>query len=202
MLSLKLNLKNITPTSIKFIAGFLKKGGLLVLPTDTIYGFSCLANNSEAIEKIKKIKGNEKNKPLTILISDLTMLKKYVYISNDQEKKLNKIWLKKSRPTTVILRHRSKLPAVLTGQSNGLAARLPKLDFLIKILKEVNCPLVSTSLNLSGQEIISNPKDIIKFFPTHPKQPDLVVNTGICRRRRASKILDLREGSQLLILRK
>lgn len=202
MLSLKVNLKKYSPTSIKFIAGFLKKGNVLVLPTDTIYGFSCLANNAKAIKKIKNLKKISKDKPLSILISDLTMLKKYVYLSSEQEKNLKKIWAKKTRPTTIILKNRRKLPTILTGHSDGLAVRLPKLEFLTKIIKEVNCPLVSTSLNLSGQEIINNPKNIIKHFPTHSNQPDLVVDAGVCRRHRASKILDLREDSKSVILRK
>ena len=202
MLSLKINLKKYPPTSLKLIAGFLKKGSVLVLPTDTIYGFSCLANNAKAIQKIKSLKKISKDKPLSILISNLEMLKKYVYLSNEQEKNLKKVWTKKTRPTTVILKNRHKLPLVLTGKSDGLAVRLPKLEFLTKIIKEVNCPLVSTSLNLSGQELISNPKDIIKYFPTRSNQPDLVVDAGACNRCRASKIIDLREDSQAIILRK
>lgn len=202
MLSLKINLKKYSPTSIKLIAGFLKKGGVVVLPTDTIYGFSCLASNEQAIKKIKRLKKNPKDKPLSILVSDLEMLKKYVYLSSAQEKNLKKIWSKKNRPTTVILKNRHKLPPVLTGRSDGLAARLPKLEFLTKILKELKSPLVSTSLNLSGQELINNPKDIIKYFPVRSVQPDLVVDAGLCRRKRASKILDLRENLEPLILRK
>ena len=202
MISLKINLNKITPTEIKFIAGALKKGQVLVLPTDTIYGLSCLANNEEAIKKIKKLKGNEKNKPLSIIVSDLAMLKKYVYLSTEQEKKLKEIWGPKTKPTTVILKHRKKLPAILTGKSDGLAARLPKLDFLIKILNEVKSPLVSTSLNMAGEKVVNNLKNIGSYFPARFGQPDLIVDSGVCRRSKASKILDLREQSYSIILRK
>jgi L-threonylcarbamoyladenylate synthase len=202
MLFLKVNLKKISPTSLKLIAGFLNKGGVLVLPTDTIYGLSCLADNEQAIKRIKKLKGNEKNKPLSILVSDLKMLKKYVYLSAEQEKKLKNIWAPKMRPTTVILKHRSKLPLILTGKSDGLAARLPKLDFLIKILAEVKRPLVSTILNLSGEAVVNDLKKIKDYFPTRTLGPDLVVDAGICKHKRASKIIDLREDSKLVIVRK
>lgn len=202
MIFLKVNLKKISPTSIKFIAGALKEGQVLVLPTETIYGLSCLANNAKAISRIKKLKGNDKNKPLSILISDLAMLKKYVYLSADQERKIKKIWGPNKRPTTVILKHRHKLPPILTGKSDGLAARLPKFNFLIKILAAVNCPLVSTSLNLTGEAAVNNPKKLNNYFPARSGKLDLVIDAGICRRQRTSKILDLRADSKLIILRK
>ena len=202
MLFLKLNLNKIESGEIKYIVEALKKGLVLVLPTDTIYGLSCLANNEEAIKRIKKLKGNDKHKPLSILVSDIVMLKKYVYISSEQEKKLKEIWSKNSKPTTVILKHRGKLPLVLTGKSDGLAARLPKLDFLIKILKEAKCPIVTTSLNLTGEKVVNNLNNLESYFPARLAWPDLVVDSGICRRTKASKILDLREQNQLTILRK
>lgn len=202
MLSLKVNLNKYSPTNIKFIAGALKKGQVLALPTDTIYGLSCLANDEKAIKKIKKIKKNDQNKPLSILVSDLAMLNKYVYLSADQKNKLEKIWQPAARPTTVILKHRRKLPAVLTGKSDGLAARLPKLDFLIKILEEVKQPIVSTSLNISGQPVINNLKNLDKYFLEKSNRPDLIVDAGICRRQKASRILDLREDTKSFILRK
>lgn len=202
MLAEKININKVSPRIIKLIASALAKGQVLVLPTDTIYGLSCLADNIKAIKKIQKIKGRDSNKPLSILVSDLKMLKKYVHVSAEQEAVLNKVWSQKTKPTTVILKHRSKLPKILTAKSSGLAARLPKLNFLIKILEELNCPLVSTSLNLSGEAIISNPQEINKYFLSATTQPDLVIDAGPCRRKKASKIIDLREEASLIVLRK
>lgn len=199
---LKVNLNKILPADIKYIADSLNKGEVVVLPTDTIYGLSCLASCEKAIKRIKLLKGNDSKKPLSVLVSDIKMLKKYVLLSKGQEERLQNIWLKKLRPTTVILKHRLKLPKALTGKSDGLAARLPKLDFLIKILEEVKQPIVSTSLNLTGREAINNPKDISKFFPLKGKQPDLVVDAGVCRRSKASAILDLRGNLNPEVIRK
>lgn len=202
MLFLKINLKKDISIEIKAIVSALKKGKVLVLPTDTIYGLSCMASDEKAIKRIKKIKGNDKNKPLSVLVSDITMLKKYTYLSPGQERKIKEIWNSKKRPTTVILRHRNKLPSVLTGVSDGIAARLPKLDFLIKILEELKSPIVSTSLNLTGEAVVDDPKILSNYFPLSSGKPDLVVDTGKCSRRKASQIIDLREDSKIVILRK
>jgi len=201
MKSLKVNLNKITAVEIKLIVNALKKGQVLVIPTDTIYGLSCLANDQKAINRIKRLKGNSNNKPLSILVSDIKMLNDYVYISSEQEKKIKKIWSLNNRPTTVILKHRRKLPSILTGDSDGLAARLPKSVFLIKIIKEVGFPIVSTSLNLTGEPVVSNLMEINNYFPSQSDQPDLVVDAGVCRRHKASKILDLREVQKVLIIR-
>jgi L-threonylcarbamoyladenylate synthase len=202
MLFLKVNLKKDISIEIKAIVSALKKGKVLVLPTDTIYGLSCLASNEEAIKRIKKLKGNDKNKPLSILVSGIEMLKKYSYVSVNQEKKIKEIWNLKKRPTTIILKHRHKLPVVLTGVSDGIAARLPKLDFLIKILEELKSPIVSTSLNLTGESVVDNPKVLSNYFPLSSGKPDLIIDAGKCSRHKASQIIDLREDSKLVILRK
>jgi L-threonylcarbamoyladenylate synthase len=130
------------------------------------------------------------------------MLKKYVFVSHRQEIILKKIWASSVRPTTVILRRRNRLPRELTGNYDGLAVRLPKSKFLIKILDDIGRPLVSTSLNLSGQNNISTPKYLVDYFSKKGPLPDLVVDAGECRRRRPSRLIDLRDENNPLILRK
>ncbi len=201
MLKLQLKTKNIAPAIIRNIAGALKKSKILVLPTDTIYGLSCLASDAKAIRRIKKLKGNGADKPLIVLVSDFKMLKKYVFVSSRQEAQLKKYWLSTRRPTTVILRHRGRLPRVLTGKSDGLAVRLPKSELLIKIGMSAACPLVSTSLNLSGHEPLTNLKNLASYFPNRRLAPDLVVDIGSCRRA-PSRLIDLRDAAKPIFLRK
>jgi L-threonylcarbamoyladenylate synthase len=191
-----------TAASIKIAAACLRSGGIAILPTDTIYGLSCRADKAAAIRKIKKLKGNEAKKPLLILVDSLAMLKKYTFISRSQSLWLNKHWVRGTRPTTVILPHRGLLPKELTGDSDGLAARLPKSEFLIKILRVIGCPLVSTSLNHSGQESVRNLKRLTVDFPRAAKEADLIVDAGACRRRKVSRLLDLRTEGQPILIRK
>lgn len=190
------------PAIVHSIAGSLRKGQVAVLPTDTIYGFSCLADHPAAIRRIYSLKKRSVRKPLIALVSSVGMLKKYVFLSKKQAVILKKIWSPKSRPTTVILKHRGRLAPELTASSDGLAVRLPKSELLIKIIRAVKKPLVSTSLNLSGEENIRDPKRLLEIFPRRGARPDLVLDNGIAKRRKASRLIDLRQEDKPKILRR
>jgi len=181
----------------------LQEGRILVLPTDTIYGLSCRADDKAAIKKILRLKKRDVMKTaLVVLVGSLAMLKKYVFLSPRQEELLRRYWRNNKRPTTVILRHRNQLPHELTGSSDGLALRLPKSDFLIKILNRVGVPLVSTSLNISGEEPIYSLEEILDKFPSAGKDISLMVDAGRPRRRKPSRLLDLRGDGRPVVLRK
>jgi tRNA A37 threonylcarbamoyladenosine synthetase subunit TsaC/SUA5/YrdC len=79
MFRLKINSRKIPPAVIAFIAGAFKKGQAVVLPTDTIYGLSGLADDSRAIKKIRRLKKRPRKKPLLILVSDPAMLKRFCF---------------------------------------------------------------------------------------------------------------------------
>jgi len=202
MTHLRLSDKNIKPAVINLVAGSLKIGQVIVIPTDTLYGFSCLADNAPAIRRIKQLKKSDPKKPLLVLVNNLAMLKKYVFVSPRQAALLKKYWASGARPTTVILKHRGRLPQELTGDSDGLAVRLPKSKFLTKILEAVKVPIVSTSLNLGGQASISDLKLLMHHFPKKKYRPDLVVDTGKCRRIKPSRLIDLRPAGGPLVIRK
>jgi L-threonylcarbamoyladenylate synthase len=204
-------LGKISKKEISIIADFLKRGKVIVYPTDTIYGLGCLATNKKAIQKIYKIKKREKGKPLIILVSNLAMLKKYCYVSKEQEEYLREIWLTKTlgvskrhrvsisaRPMTVILKSKGILPHELSGSKHSLAVRLPKNDFLIKIIKEVKAPIVSTSANISGEEYKGALEKINKLFGN---KIDLIVNAGKLKNK-PSRIVDIREMDNIRLIRK
>jgi len=190
-----------SPSLIETAARSLKKGRVLVLPTDTIYGLSCRADDKAAIKKIFRLKKRNSKSALLVLVNNLTMLKKYVFVSRRQEELIKSYW-RGARPTTVILRHKGNLPKELTGISDGLALRLPKSKFLIKILDRVGVPLVSTSLNVSGEEAIPDLKNLAAAFPTAGQNIDLIVDTGRSHRRKPSRLIDMRGQGRPIVLRK
>lgn len=202
MTHIEVSSEKIKPDIVNLVAGSLRIGQVIVLPTDTIYGLSCLANNVRSIKKIYHLKERDAKKPMSILVGSLEMAKKYVHISDKQEKLLKKIWSKNEVPTTVILKNKFKLPRELTCNVEGLAVRLPKSKFLIKILEKVGCPLVSTSLNLSGQKEITDLSKLNLTFPKKNNRPDLIIDTGASPYKKASRLIDLRDLDNQVIIRK
>lgn len=176
----------------------LKKGQVVMLPTDTIYGLSCRADNAQAINKIFSIKRRDHNKPLLVLVSSMSMAKYYCRINLKQQTALKSTWLK-SRPVTVLLRHRQLLPANLTANSIYLGVRLPKSIFLRKMIRAVGVPLVSTSANFSG-EVVLDANTAINVFKKMPRPEVLVV--GGSNKGRASQLIGLDEQGKIKIIRK
>ena len=84
--------KRLKKQEIDLIADYLKQGKVVVLPTDTLYGLSCVATNKKGIAKIHKIKKSSSKKPLLVLIKGYCMLKDYAKVSKKQEEYLRKIW--------------------------------------------------------------------------------------------------------------
>lgn len=201
MEKIKINLKKISKKEINFIIECLKKGKVIIYPTDTIYGLGCLADNAKAIKKIYKIKKREAKKPLLVLVDSLKMAGKYCKINKEQGKFLKNIW---PGPITVILEHKNKLPGILTGAKKTLAVRLPKNDFLIKIIKRIKAPLVSTSVNISGERsLVSVEKFITPPYPPLSRgqtAPDLIIDAGKLIGK-ASAIVDTRDVKNIKIIR-
>lgn len=182
----------------------LREGEVGVILSDTIYGLSCSINNPLAIDKIYRIKNRPKTKFFVLLISDFLMLRKYFLISKEQESFLKNIWLNnKTPPTTFILEPRKDfMEKIHIKKYSGLAVRLPKDDFLIKIIKSLACPLVSTSCNISGQRELNNLREIISLFKFNRYKPDFIVNYNKAKsRRKSSTIMDIRRFPIIKLIR-
>ena len=192
----KIKINKFSAQEIGLIVDFLKKGKVIVYPTDTIYGLGCLATDKKAINKIYRIKKREKKKPLLVLISDFKMLRKYFKVDKKQLAYLRKIWPGK---VSVILNKKSNLPGYVSGRLSSVAVRLPKSGFLTKMIKELGAPVVSTSLNKSGRKPLASVSRLEKYF--RAAKPDLVIDAGTIKGR-PSKLIDLRDVDKIKILRK
>jgi len=191
-------------SDLKKVVDRLKLGQVGVILSDTIYGLSCSINNREAINKIYRIKRRNKNKSFLILISDFKILKRYFLYNEKQESILKKYWLDiKKHPGTFILAPKKSLTKLLDINFNkGVGVRLPKNDFLIKIIKSLNQPIISTSCNLSGQKNLNNYREIISFFNNVSDKPDFLIKfKNIKPKRKASKIFDIRNDKNIKGLR-
>lgn len=191
---IKINQKKIKADVIDEIIRYLKAGKVVVLPTDTLYGFSCAATNVKAVNKVRRVKRREKNKPFLVLVSSRHMANRYSYISKNQDEYLKKAW---PGPVTVILKSRNILPKTVASEQASVAIRLPKYEFISTIIKKAGTPLISTSLNVSGQQPIEL-DSLKKKFKT---LPDLLVKIGSSRKIKPSKIIDIRDINNIKIIR-
>jgi L-threonylcarbamoyladenylate synthase len=135
----------------------VKKGGVILYPTDTIWGLGCDALNSEAIKRIYGIKKREESKSLIILVADERDILNYVAAP---DLAVFDFMEQQSRPTTIIFDHAVSLPDNLVSADGSIAIRMVKDEFCRHLIKRLRKPLVSTSANISGTPSPATFKDI------------------------------------------
>ncbi|MFL0353816.1 L-threonylcarbamoyladenylate synthase [Xanthomarina sp. GH4-25] len=148
----------------------LKQGGLILYPTDTVWGIGCDATNEEAVEKIFKLKKRSDSKALICLVADDRMLKKYVKKIPEAAFDFMDI---EDNPITIIYDEPQNLAKNLIAEDNTIAIRIPDNDFCFQLLRKFNGSIVSTSANISGQP---TPKSFKEIHEDILKGVDYVVN--------------------------
>ena len=157
------------------VAEIIRRGGVVVFPTDTVYGFLCSALDKTAIEKIFKIKKRDFQKPIAVFVKDIEMAKELAFIDRKQERFLKKIW---PGNVTVVLKSRNTLPEMVLGKNKTIGLRIPDYQPLNNLLNILNIPLGQTSVNLAGKPSLNNASGIMKEFANQELQPDLIVDGG------------------------
>jgi len=135
----------------------LKKEGIILYPTDTVWGIGCDATNEIAVAKIFKIKKREESKSLVILVNSLEMLKQY--IDGIPESVLD-ILKKARKPITIIYNNPKGLAKNVIAKDNTVAIRIANDEFCQKLITKLGKPIVSTSANISGLTTPSTFKEI------------------------------------------
>lgn len=166
-------------------------GGLVVFPTDTVYGLGCDATNEQAIRKIFQIKKREKGRSLPIVVRDLEMAKKITLIDKRLERALALIW---PGAVTVILLSKFKLPEALSGGRRTLGLRIPDYKLTYLLSENTGRPYVATSANISGEPATVKISQALKYFEKNIYKPDLVLDAGDLRFSEPSTVLDLSSG--------
>jgi L-threonylcarbamoyladenylate synthase len=187
--------------TLKTAVDAIKRGRVLVCPTDTVYGLVCDATNKKAVEKLFKIKKRNLKKPVPIFVQDIKAAKKLVYIDEKQEKFLKKVWPGKVTAVLNKLKVKSEKLKVYGVDKKTIGLRIPKYKFILELLKRTNKPLTGTSANISGKPASTKIKEVIKQFENQKYQPDLIISAGNLPKSRPSKVVDL-TGQKMIILRR
>jgi len=158
--SLLINIDESFEAGINIAKELFLNGSIFIYPTDTIYGFGGNPLNESTIKKISEIKGKQNWRRYIFLISDIEVLKNYADV--DSEKYLDfllSIW---PNPVSVILKLNKKYQEIF--QSETGAFRIPNHRFCHKLISELKMPLISTSVNRTGNEPLNDPSVIIQEF--------------------------------------
>lgn len=175
----------------------LNQGGLIVYPTDTIWGIGCDATNVSAVSKVYALKKREESKSMLCLIPSIRMLEKYIYEVPDAAYDILEY---NTSPTTIILDKPINIAKNLIATDDSLGMRLVKDGFVFELLKKFKRPLVSTSANLSG---FPAPKNFNEISPEILNRVDYVVNLPDEKQNsKPSTIIKLKTNGLVQIIRK
>lgn len=151
-------------------AKIINQGGIILYPTDTIWGIGCDATNSEAIKRIYQLKQREESKSMICLVSDFNMLNQYVEAIPDGAYDILK---HANNPTTIIYDRPMHIAKNIISEDNTLAIRLINNTFCNQLIKKLKKPIVSTSANISSKP---SPKSYSEISSEILKGVDYVVN--------------------------
>ena len=172
---------------LKEIAMRICSGEIFVYPTDTVYGLGCNAMDVEAVEKIFEIKGRDQKKPLSVAFADLPMLIDYVDVADTSQ-------LQEKLPGayTFIVKNK-KIPKVVSGGLDTIGVRIPGHIRLLELINHAGVPIVTTSVNFSGQA----PACSISDIPTELLEKVDFILEGECGSGKPSTVINLEDNKIL-----
>lgn len=175
----------------------LRQGGIILYPTDTVWGLGCDATNSEAVEKIYALKKRSDSKSLITLVSDADMIGKYVKVIPEIAVNLIEV---NDKPMTIIYPGAMGLAGNVIAEDGSVGIRIPQHDFCRQLIRRFRKPIVSTSANISGESAPSFYEDIpIEIIEAADWVADPVLQEGSTGE--PSQIIKVGLGGEIQIIR-
>lgn len=187
---------NVDESELNKIKEILDNDGVIIFPTDTVYGIACNCFSEKAIKKIFDIKKRPENKPINVLSNNLDKIKLVSKNINEKEKFL----IDKYMPgaLTIILDKNEKVSDILTAGLDTIGVRIPKNNISLRILENVSYPLATTSANISGD---SAGIKITEFLKEFDGVVDAIIDGGETDLKVASTIVRVESDNKLKIIR-
>lgn len=152
---------NISKDDYKSAAKILKNGGLVAFPTETVYGLGCISNSEEAFNKLVNAKKRPPDKPFTLMCSTFTQVEEYIEITPKIQRIVDKFM---PGPLTIVLKTKENVPHYLDLGTGFIGVRIPKADFVLKMINEVGSPLLVPSANISSFPPAKTSLEVINYF--------------------------------------
>src|SRR3989344_1551781 len=189
----------------------LRQGGVILYPTDTLYGLGADAFSNTAVDKIYEIKGRDEKKPIHCIVSDIAMAEEYAEVTNDAKLLFERLL---SGGLTVILRKRPGVDGGIARDMETIGIRIPNNEFCLKLAHAFGKPFTATSANVAGHVPERSIAKILEQFSydsilppfaeaSEDKQKtriDLIIDAGELPANQPSTVVDL-SGEEPVILR-
>jgi len=182
-----------TVDNIREASKIVKNGGLIVYPTDTVYGLGCDPFNVRAVKRVFKVKGERKDKPLPILASDIKFIEKIAYINEKAKKIAEGYW---PGPLTLVVPKKPVLPSIVTCGLASVGVRIPNHTVAIQLINLCNGLLIGTSANKTGEK---SPKTAQEAYEQLSEQVDMFLDGGPTPLGQESSIVDLTSGKPKML---
>lgn len=170
---LSINSQNPQMRLIRKATDVLRDGGIIIYPTDTVYGLGCDLSNKRGIEKIYEIKRRNKKRPLSFVCSDLKHISQYALVTDYAYKTLKRFL---PGPYTFILEASRLVPRIILPKRPTTGIRVPANEICLSLIRELGQPIISTSVQTLDGEDLGDPVIINEHFG---RVVDLIIDGGI-----------------------
>lgn len=169
---LSINSQNPQMRLIKKAVDVLRDGGIIIYPTDTVYGLGCDLSNKKGIEKIYEIKRRNKKQPLSFICSDLKHISQYAKVTDYAYKTMKRLL---PGSYTFILEASRLVPKIILPKRPTTGIRVPDNNICMALVRELGQPIISTSVKTANGEDLGNPHIIEEYWG---KLVDLIIDGG------------------------
>lgn len=186
--------KEINENELKQCIETIKQGGLVIFPTETVYGIGANAFNEVAVRRIYEVKMRPEEKPLSIMVSNIDEISKYAIISNEIEEKIIKKYM--PGPITIVLKKKPGVFDYISSGKDTIGIRIPDNEIILEILKQSKLPIVAPSANISGKPSGIVLEDILKDFNG---KVDICINGGKAKLSEPSTIVQVIDNKPVIL---
>lgn len=185
----------INKEELKECIDIIKNGGIVIFPTDTVYGIGCNVWNEDAIKRIFEIKHRNYNKPISVLCSNMKDIQNITLELNEKEKEI----ISKFMPgdCTLIVNKKKEISNILTAGLDTVGVRIPDNSIAIELINKCGFPIATTSANISGEKDNIEMKKSLKEFSN---KVDVIINGGKSKIGIPSTIIKV-EKNEIKVLR-
>lgn len=186
----------LTPTNhqevISQTIAVLERGGLVVFPSDTVYGLLADAQNPKAVDKLLAFKERRPGQAISVFVADKAMAENYIILNQNAANTINNLL---PGPFTVIAESKHQTDPRLEAENGSLGIRIPDFPLILELVARFGKPLTATSANLSGKPSVYRPDALLKSLSDKKKSLlDLIVDAGNLPKNKPSTVIDTTTG--------